>query len=169
MAGMPSKTGYGRLADEDEEEAMFRAWDAAEDERKREREKEARTRRMVVEALGAPRKAESVLGLEASDFHAPQPPPVFAPPGVFDTSSPPEAKQLRSNNPFAAPYRHDDRPDELGTRDHCERRPAALARMRDTWAWEGRSGEPSPTTSSGSRSSGSSGERGGSQPTNPFR
>ncbi|GMK57771.1 hypothetical protein CspeluHIS016_0406050 [Cutaneotrichosporon spelunceum] len=61
-ASAPSK--YGRLPDEDEEEALFRAWDAAEVERKTAREKEERTRRMVAEALGAPRKAESVLGLD---------------------------------------------------------------------------------------------------------
>ncbi|CAK9784828.1 hypothetical protein CC85DRAFT_302086 [Cutaneotrichosporon oleaginosum] len=148
MAGL--KKQYGRLPDEDEEEAMFRAWDAAEEERARQREKEARTRRMVQEALGAPRKAESVLGLDASDFQPPSPREPAARP-----------EERRSNNPFAAPYRHDEGVDAY-MRD---RRPAALGK---TWAWEGRSGEPSPTTSSGSRSSGSSGDL-AAHPENPFR
>ncbi|BEJ17607.1 hypothetical protein CspHIS471_0610080 [Cutaneotrichosporon sp. HIS471] len=123
---MSSSKGYGRLADEDEEEAMFRSWDDAEVERKTEREKEDRTRRMVAEALGAPRKAESVLGLDnfAVDQDAPPPPP------------------KDRQNPFAAPYR----PDDLG----ALRRPPALIKN-----WEVMSSEPSPTTSS-SRWSGSS-------------
>ncbi len=118
---------------------MFRAWDAAEAERARDREKEARTRRMVAEALGAPRKAESVLGLDVAEYAPPVP--------------------AKPRNPFAQPYRHDEGVGDAFARDERKERPAAIK----AWAWEGRSGEPSPTTSSGSRSSGSSGVE------NPFR